>query len=105
MSCLSDVLVPNSVDLGYITSTQTFDVVYEGEPRRFTLASVSTGPEAEQDPDIADKIQSLSLSDTPPKLWTVGWETTVVLGTESSKADEDKRGGTSKVRHDVANPR
>ncbi|RPD56727.1 AAA family ATPase [Lentinus tigrinus ALCF2SS1-7] len=65
------------IDLGYITPTQTFDVVYEGKTRRFTLSSVSTGREAEEDPDIADKIQSLSLSDAPPKLWTVGWETTV----------------------------
>ncbi|KAI0687036.1 AAA family ATPase [Earliella scabrosa] len=73
------------IDLGYITPTQTLDIVYEGKTRRFSLTSVSTTREAAQDPDIAESIQSLSLSDSPPKIWTVGWETTVVLDTESSK--------------------
>ncbi|KAI0691255.1 AAA family ATPase [Cerioporus squamosus] len=83
------------IDLGYVTPTQTFDIVYEAKTRRFTLSSVSTSREAEEDPDTADKIQSLSLSDTPPKLWTVGWETTVVLNTDSSKTAEDKRDAAS----------
>ncbi|TBU25070.1 AAA family ATPase [Dichomitus squalens] len=84
------------IDLGYLTPTQTIDVLYEGQTRRFSVSSVSTNHEAEQSPDIADDIQSLSLCDTPPKLWTVGWETAVFLDTESSKTGEEPHPGTSK---------
>ncbi|RDX44132.1 AAA family ATPase [Lentinus brumalis] len=84
------------IDLGYITPTQTFDIVFEGKTRRFTLSFVSTSREAEDDPDIADEIQSLSLSDSPPKLWSVGWETDVIVDIERSKTAEDKRGDAKK---------
>ncbi|KAM5541224.1 hypothetical protein V8D89_005153 [Ganoderma adspersum] len=82
------------IDLEYLTPTQTFDLIYEGKSRRFAISSVSTTHEVDQPPDIADYIQSLSLSDGPPKLWTVGWETTVSLETESSKAEEDRHSGS-----------
>ena len=60
--------------------------MYEGRTRRFAVTSVSTQSEADGGADLAASIQSLSLSDAaPPKLWTVGWETTVVLDSESSK--------------------
>ncbi|KAI0662110.1 AAA family ATPase [Cubamyces menziesii] len=69
------------IDLGYLTPTQTLDVVYEGRTRRFAVTSVSTQSEADGGADLAASIQSLSLSDAaPPKLWTVGWETTVGAG-------------------------
>ena len=61
------------------------------------MSSVSTRHEVDQPPDIADDIQSLSLSDALPKLWTVDWETAVFLDTESSEAEEDGRDGVSKV--------
>ncbi|KAH9850128.1 AAA family ATPase [Lenzites betulinus] len=73
------------IDLGYLTPTQTLDIVYEGKRRRFTVSAVSTSHAIDEDADIAAGVQSLSLSDGPPKLWTVGWETTVVLEGESSK--------------------
>ena len=71
--------------------------MYEGRTRRFSVSSVSTRHEVDQPPDIADDIQSLSLSDALPKLWTVDWETAVFLDTESSEAEEDGRDGVSKV--------
>ncbi|PIL34827.1 transporter [Ganoderma sinense ZZ0214-1] len=82
------------IDLEYLTPTQTFDLKYEGRSRRFAISSVSTIHEDDQQPDIADDIQSLSLSDSPPKLWTVGWETTVSLETESSNAEEARQSGS-----------
>ncbi|EMD39468.1 hypothetical protein CERSUDRAFT_111775 [Gelatoporia subvermispora B] len=67
------------VDLKYLSPTQTVDVVYEGRTRRFTVSSVSTA-EADDNAgkDLAAALQTLSL-DTTPQLWTVGWDTTVVL--------------------------
>ncbi|KAI0632362.1 AAA family ATPase [Trametes polyzona] len=68
------------IDLGYLTATQTLDVVYEGKTRRFTVSSVSTSRDADDGTDLAAEVQSLSLTDARPKLWTVGWETTVAAG-------------------------
>ncbi|KAI0747387.1 P-loop containing nucleoside triphosphate hydrolase protein [Fomes fomentarius] len=86
-------LTSRPVDLGYITPTQTLDIVYEGKPRRFIIC---TSREAGGNSDIADGIQSLSLSDAPPKLWTVSWETTVVLDSECSKTAVDEHGTGTK---------
>ncbi|KAI0642851.1 AAA family ATPase [Trametes meyenii] len=68
------------IDLGYLTPTQTLDVVYEGKMRRFTVTSVSTEREKDDDSDLAAGVQSLSLVGSSQKLWTVGWETTVDAG-------------------------
>ncbi|EIW59744.1 AAA family ATPase [Trametes versicolor FP-101664 SS1] len=68
------------IDLGYLTPTQTLDVVYEGKTRRFAVTSVRAYGEADDDTDLAAGVQALSLADAPPKLWTVGWETTVAAG-------------------------
>ncbi len=80
------------------------DIVYEGKPRRFIISAVSTSREAGGNPDIADGIQSLSISDAPPKLWTVGWETTVVLDNESSKTAVDEHGTGTKVSKGLTRP-
>ncbi|KAI8986118.1 AAA family ATPase [Trametes punicea] len=74
------------IDLGYLTPTQTLDVVYEGRKRRFTVSSVSTQREVDDGTELAASVQALSLADAPPKLWTIGWETNVVLETESVDA-------------------
>lgn len=78
--------------------------MYEGRSRRFAVSSVSTTRD-DQQPDIADDIQSLSLSDGPPKLWTVGWETTVSLKTESSRAEEAGGSGSKQVSFDRSSMR
>ncbi|KAI0775577.1 AAA family ATPase [Trametes elegans] len=72
------------IDLGYLTPTQTLDVVYEGKTRRFTVSSVSTQRETDEGADLAAGVEALSLADSPSKLWTVGWETIVLLDPESS---------------------
>ncbi|KAI0671254.1 AAA family ATPase [Trametes maxima] len=82
------------IDLGYLTPMQTLDVVYEGKTRRFAVTSVSTERETDEGSDLAAGVQSLSLADPPPKLWTVGWETTVVLDEESSKSAVPGERGT-----------
>ncbi|KAI0738851.1 AAA family ATPase [Daedaleopsis nitida] len=90
------------IDFAYITHTQTFEVLYEGRTRRFNVASVSTTREAAHDTDIADEIQSLSLSDSPPKLWSVDWETTVILDSEGSKAvAEEHKTSDRAIEHGV----
>ncbi|CDO72261.1 hypothetical protein BN946_scf184970.g113 [Trametes cinnabarina] len=73
------------IDLGYLTPTQTLDVVYEGKKRRFAVSSVSTTGKGDEDIELSASVQALSLADAPPRLWTVGWETMVVLETDGSK--------------------
>ncbi|OBZ71344.1 ATPase family gene 2 protein [Grifola frondosa] len=75
------------VDLKYVTPTQTLDVLYEGQTRRFTVSSVLATRDAEKDPDITESLQSLSI-DASPQLWTVGWNAQIVLETEDSDADK-----------------
>ncbi|OSC98204.1 AAA family ATPase [Trametes coccinea BRFM310] len=90
------------IDLGYLTPTQTLDVVYEGKRRRFAVSSVSTGREVEEGADLAASVQALSLADAPPKLWTVGWETIVVLETDGSNpASSEGASGNAGAGHAV----
>ena len=69
--------------MALITETQTLDLVYEGKTRRFSLSSVSTAQGAEEGPDLSERVGALSLSGGPPKLWSVGWDTAVILDAES----------------------
>ena len=87
-----------TVDLTLITSTQTLDLVYEGQTRRFCLSSVSAAPDADEDHALAESIGSLSLADGPSKIWSVGWETTVILDTIDKGSSSEKNQGTSQVR-------
>ena len=81
-----------------ITSTQTLDLVYEGQTRRFCLSSVSAAPDTDEDHTLAESISSLSLTDGPSKIWSVGWETTVILDTIDKGSSSEKNQGTSQVR-------
>lgn len=72
--------------------------MYEGKTRRFTVTSVRAYGEADDDADLAAGVQALSLTDAPPKLWTVGWETTVVLEGESSKTAASDEAAANVVR-------
>ncbi|KAI9065950.1 AAA-domain-containing protein [Trametes sanguinea] len=89
------------IDLGYLTPTQTLDVVYEGRKRRFAVSAVSTNREAEESADLAAGVQALSLTDTPPKLWTVGWETIVVLESDSSNSASEGASADAGAGHAV----
>ena len=68
------------MDLKYITSTQTLEVLFEGKTRRFELQSVSTRFEEEGNSidALAHDLDALGL-DAKPHVWTVGWDSTVVV--------------------------
>ena len=73
--------------LKYLTLTQTLEIVYEGQARRFSLASVSVRPDFSDDPNgnFVAGFETLSL-DSPPQLWTVGWDTSVfIVNTDTSR--------------------
>ncbi|KZT12250.1 AAA family ATPase [Laetiporus sulphureus 93-53] len=73
------------VDLRYLTPTQTVDIVYEGNTRRFCVSSVSPGrgASAGEEDELAGSLRSMSLDAS--KLWIVDWETEVYLDRHSSE--------------------
>ncbi|EPQ54885.1 AAA-domain-containing protein [Gloeophyllum trabeum ATCC 11539] len=80
------------VDLKYLTPTQTVEVVYEGRRRQFTVSSVSSQSSRADNKGIADlteTLQSLSI-DSPTQLWTVGWDTTVIVDEPKGKVVRSK---------------
>ncbi|KZT22814.1 AAA-domain-containing protein [Neolentinus lepideus HHB14362 ss-1] len=74
------------VDLKFLTPTQTVEVVYEGRRRTFTVLSVSAQSRCVSDDStaLAEDLQSLSIH-SPTRLWTVGWDTTVIIDEPRSK--------------------
>ena len=73
-------LSEHPVNLKYVTPTQSLDVIYEGQCRRFAVASVSTFNETQpnQIEDLAADLSRLKLTN-PRQLWTVGWDTMVSI--------------------------
>ncbi|KAJ6619519.1 AAA family ATPase [Mycena sp. CBHHK59/15] len=71
------------VDLKYITSTQTIEVTYEQETRRFQVSTIS--PHRSQE-NLEVKFDALSLT-APCQLWTVSWDTTVSFAGNASDTD------------------
>ncbi|KAJ7784690.1 AAA family ATPase [Mycena metata] len=67
------------VDLKYVTSAQTVEVVYEQEIRRFVIAPA-------QAETLENQLDALSLG-TARQVWTVGWDTSVILIGNSDEAD------------------
>ncbi|KAJ7043985.1 AAA family ATPase [Mycena alexandri] len=67
------------VDLKYLTSAQTIEVIYEQEIRRFVVAPA-------QSETLETKLDALSLV-TAGQVWTVGWDTSVILIGNSDEAD------------------
>ncbi|KAJ7645471.1 AAA family ATPase [Mycena polygramma] len=62
------------VDLKYVTSAQALEVTYEQEIRRFVV----TLPPPQQPETLEHKLDALSFAPAP-QVWTVGWDTSVVL--------------------------
>ncbi|CAL1713789.1 unnamed protein product [Somion occarium] len=91
------------VNLKYLSPTQTLDVVYEGQCRRFSLASVSTmkGTVPVELDDLTNGLSKLSLQ-TTPQLWTVGWDTIVTLIDEKPSNDSAQAPDTEVVTRDEA---
>ncbi|KAJ7175747.1 AAA family ATPase [Mycena filopes] len=65
------------VDLKYVTSAQTVEVVYEQEIRRFVVAPAQS---------LETKLDALSLG-AAHQVWTVGWDTSVILVGNSDEAN------------------
>ncbi|ETW82240.1 AAA ATPase [Heterobasidion irregulare TC 32-1] len=66
------------VDLKYLTPTQTIEVQYEGQTRRFIVSSATKNSSEETVTDLADKLNGLSV-DALPAFCTVGWDTVVTI--------------------------
>jgi AAA family ATPase len=67
------------VDLKYITSSQVLETVYEGESRRFSVASVSRqSTTADSITSLSDEFQHIS-THASPRLWKVGWDSIVLI--------------------------
>lgn len=79
----------------YVTPTQTLEVTYEGQRRRFSLCHVSTQNHAASGhiEDLAADLETLSLR-TRAQLWIVGWDTEISL-VDAARTDPDP---TSAIR-------
>ncbi|KAF7422262.1 AAA+-type ATPase [Pleurotus ostreatus] len=71
------------VDLKYLTSKQVIEVRYEGQLRRFSIASIAS--DKKTDAPLEDAFTTLSVTPSP-NLWTASWDTQVIL-LESDKAE------------------
>ncbi|KAF9490589.1 AAA family ATPase [Pleurotus eryngii] len=71
------------VDLKYLTSKQVIEVRYEGQLRRFSIASITS--DKRSDGPLEDAFTRLSVTPST-KLWTASWDTQVTL-LESDKAE------------------
>jgi AAA family ATPase len=78
------------VDLKYITPSLVLDVPYEGRTRRF-LFYAATSPAESEGEGLATKLSSFSLGDSIKDgricIWSVGWNTQVILDTLEAQAN------------------
>ncbi|KAJ3853125.1 P-loop containing nucleoside triphosphate hydrolase protein [Lentinula lateritia] len=78
------------VDIKYLTSTQTLEVMYEGRPRRYCVISVATtntttSPLETDIDEVSERFGSLGWK-SQPCIWTVSWDTVVTI-TENDHTD------------------
>ncbi|KAJ3870319.1 P-loop containing nucleoside triphosphate hydrolase protein [Lentinula novae-zelandiae] len=78
------------VDIKYLTSTQTLEVMYEGRPRRYCVISVATtntpiSPLKTNIDKVSEHFGALGLI-SQPCIWTVSWDTVVTI-TENDNTD------------------
>lgn len=67
------------VDLKYVTSKQKFTLEYEGDVSFFEVDAISSQLYHENRSEVlVPQLQGLKLDPTP-EIWTVGWNTTVVV--------------------------
>jgi AAA family ATPase len=67
------------VHLRYLTGTQTLELTYEGQTRRFTVRSVSAPPRPSRSASNAKSNPHVAGKYPPHQLWIVGWDTTVTV--------------------------
>ncbi|KAJ3882723.1 P-loop containing nucleoside triphosphate hydrolase protein, partial [Lentinula edodes] len=78
------------VDIKYLTSTQTLEVMYEGRPRRYCVISVATtntptSPLKTDIDEVSERFGALGWK-SQPCIWTVSWDTVVTI-TENDHTD------------------
>ncbi|KAG7097206.1 hypothetical protein E1B28_004577 [Marasmius oreades] len=85
------------VNLKYITTSQTIEVVYEGRPRRFTLVSASSS-ENDVVVDLATRLEKLNIaSPHGARVWTIGWDSTVKIADNDRSEEENDQGSRKPV--------
>lgn len=83
------------VDLKYVTSKQKFTLEYEGNANVFEVDTISLRSYDKNTPeDLVSQLEGLKI-DPVPQIWTVGWDTTVVV----LPADTLKSLESTKVRN------
>lgn len=67
------------VDLKYVTTKQKFTLEYDGDVSFFEIKSISLQPYDNNAPErLASHLQGLRV-DPAPRIWIVGWDTTVAI--------------------------
>lgn len=83
------------VDLKYVTNNQKFTLEYEGSPNVFEVDAISPRSyDKNTSEDLTSGLEGLKI-DPPPQIWTVGWDTAVVI----LPADTLKPSEFAKVRN------
>ena len=79
-SYLTSQFTSSEVDLRYITSKQVIELIYEGQPRCFSIGAITGKGESDIDESILQGISALSI-DAPacPQLWKVDWDCVISL--------------------------
>ncbi|KAF8650108.1 hypothetical protein AX16_005408 [Volvariella volvacea WC 439] len=76
---LNLLLRESLVDLKYLTLSQVLEVQYEGQKRRFAVASVDARQSSgDQSADLADAMKGLSVT-SASEIWIAGWDSAVVI--------------------------
>lgn len=83
--------VPRLVDLKYITSTQVIEFNFEGRRRKFRIQDISAKNAISSVSSPSDNLSrvfdALALS-PPTQLWTVNWDATVSIVTDTTVPQE-----------------
>ncbi|EIN12273.1 AAA-domain-containing protein [Punctularia strigosozonata HHB-11173 SS5] len=75
-----------AVDLKYVTTSQVLVATYEGVPRSFIISSISTNPRPTGPSSTRTRSEPLVSPRISHPIWTVGWDTTVVIEDTPTRA-------------------
>ncbi|KAH8116823.1 AAA family ATPase [Phellopilus nigrolimitatus] len=78
------------VDLKYIFVGQKIRITFEGCERVFTVTHISLDAKSANTGEITAALVSLSINSAAPALWTVGWDTQVLVDRYSDHANKSK---------------
>ncbi|KAJ3769376.1 AAA family ATPase [Lentinula raphanica] len=67
------------VDIKYVTSSQTLQVIYEGKPRRYSVTAIGAAPLSTTSiDDLSQSLEALEV-ESRPSIWTVGWDAVIQI--------------------------